>query len=134
MVRALLNPTNEQLQRYTLKRERFYTLINNPRVAYRGTLHAVKDATGQLRWETDTHEVVPIEDLRMARQYVRDTYRTDGKTIYLFVYHDKGRTKYYYVIPQRYTALWEDEGMRMAMLQDDEMDALLQDGAVPEQA
>lgn len=134
MVRALLNPTNEQLQAYALKRPRFYALVNSPKVEYRGTLEPEKDETGQLRWVTTEGAPVSIEDLRMAHPYTRDSYKTDGVTVYLFIYRDRGKTKYYYVIPQRFVALWQDEGMRQAMLSDDEMDDLLASGADPEEA
>lgn len=132
MVRALLIPTNQQLEKYTLQRPNFYALRNSEDVKDAGEIMPAQGPHG-LRWVLSKDAAVgrwtpvDVEALRLAQLYLHQQYRGSEKTLYVFVYgpaEDGGRKseKFYYTIPEEYIDVWFDEPRRMQMLRDLEPD------------
>jgi hypothetical protein len=130
MVRALLIPTNAQLQKYTLQRPNFYALRGSEDVKDAGEIMPAMGPHG-LRWVLSNDAAsgiwtpVDVEALRLAQLYLHQQYRGSDKTLYLFVYapgDGRKSDKFYYTIPEEYIDVWFDEPRRMQMLRDLEPD------------
>lgn len=123
-IKAVVNPTNDDLQALALKQPRFYALRNARTTEFMGEI-VPKKIKGRQRWVLGaTGQRVPLEELRQARQYYANTYRTKGPTYFIFYYPPRksGLPKHYYtIVGDENCALWEDEVARMQMLANGEM-------------